>query len=361
MGSEGEAASTPKRATLADVARLSGVSTATASQVLSGGKGSIRYSVETAERVRWVARSLYYRPALARRYLRQKQTKTLGITLPGVSATGDFEPYSSCLLPAAIHAAVEAGYELIVTIAKLKPQEFSQRITHLLDRDVDGLILIPPKGFEQTDVYRELIETQRAVVTVEHPLAADAFDFVGMDDMADYRQAVEYLKQLGHRHIGFLYEPESDIPSAHQRRVEFEQAIDEAGLPVSPRCYQQIAGSDDVEGARQTWRELQHPVTAVVVRGHMRTQWVCDHLKAVGVRVPQDVSVINITAHDYSEMRMQYDSIRTPVGEIGRRAVELLINRIQQHPLPPRQVLLPGHRVAGATCAALNPQAGCAQ
>ena len=106
--------------TLADVAELSGVSIPVASCVLSGGKGSTRYSASTAERVRRIARSIHYRPRLAVRMIRQGRTGTLGAVLPSTSWA-----YAGSLLGETISAAVARGYQLIVSAARMDSDAYA--------------------------------------------------------------------------------------------------------------------------------------------------------------------------------------------------------------------------------------------
>lgn len=334
-----------KRPTLAEVARLSNVSPAVASLVLSGRTGSARYSPETAERVQRIARTLHYRPSVATRILRENTSTMLGLALPGMG-----EAYMSKFLPGAIAAAGKLGYQIVVNIAGIGTSDYEPRIDELLARDVDGVILFAQGSFQQSEIYRELTTLRRPVVFVEHDLGGQPFDFVGVDDLDGYRQAVERLKQLGHRRIGFLYEVEGSNtwPSAHQRRLDFEQAIDEANLPVLPSAYVQVMNESSLD---EYWpaRAAEQDVTAVVVRGDVRARRLRERLAQVGLRVPQDLSLINITAHNYDNDRLRFDSIWTPLEQMGARCVELLVEQIR-HPRPPRRELFKGMLVPGETC-----------
>ena len=332
---------------LADVARLSGVSIPVVSCVLSGGKGSTRYSATTAERVRRIARSIHYRPRLAARMIRQGRTGILGSALPSTSWA-----YAGLMLPGCINAAVGRGYQLIVTMANYRHEDYLEQISHLLDRDVDGLVLFASDRLRQSDIFQELVNTRRSVVFIEHDPQAEQFDFVGMDDAAGYRLAVSHLRKLGHQRIGLLYEQEATVPSAHQRRIDFEQVIDEQGLPVLPRNYLAVSAKRSTQLDQYLDRICadRSEVTALVVRGHARSVVVHAELAARGLCVPRDLSLFSISSWNYQDARLRFDSVRNAIPQIGAQAVELLIERIHDPDRPARRVRLAGELVAGETC-----------
>jgi LacI family transcriptional regulator len=340
-----------RRVTISDVARLSGVSKAVVSQVLSGRNNTIRCSLATAERVQQIARSLFYRPAAGARIIRDRQTRILGVVLPASA-----EAYLSRLLPACIERAVQLGYELLVTCASVVSEDYGQRVSGLLDRDVDGLILFGSMTLADSPVYQELMASPRAVVLVEHDLPGSPFDFVGLDDLASYRLAIDHLRKLGHTHIGFIYEKESQTPSAHQRRMDFEKAIDEAGLPVLPRYYQQIGHhfSEEDEKSLAPILDKPGPMTCLVVRGHDRVRWLYHSLVRRGFKVPADLSIVNISVHDYREEKLDFTSVQTPIDQMGRSCVELLVERIKEPQRPVERVLLAGRFVGGETTASVR-------
>jgi DNA-binding LacI/PurR family transcriptional regulator len=334
-----------RRTTLADVAELSGVSQAVVSQVLSGRGGSTRFSPATAARIRYLAKSLHYRPTVATMMLRENRSMTLGIALPGMA-----EAYMNKLLPAAIETAGRLGFEVMVNLANFGSEAYLQRVSNLLDRDVDGLMLFATASFQHSELYREMVGKHRPTVFVEHDTGGKNLDFIGMDDVVNSQIALEHLKRLGHRNVAFYYESEADTgqPSAHQRRIDFETAVEQTGLPILPRFYfsvdaGHIVGLDSV-------CKPDSGVTAIVVRGYDRTRYLHEALTRRGMRLPEDMSLINITAHSYENERMQYTSVCTPVAEIGRRAVEMLVEQIEDSRRPPKHEVLPGTLAIGQTC-----------
>lgn len=336
-----------RRSTIADIASVCGVSKAVVSQVLAGRKGAstTRYSKATAQRVRQIARSLHYRPTLAGRIIHQGRTGLLGIVLPGQA-----EVYLAGLLPGCLRKAKELGYELIVGMDDLYKPNYTERLSVLLDRDVDGVILFPSRDFENSPLHQELLSSHRAAVLVEHNIQTRDLDFVGMDDRASYRVIIEHLVGLGHQRIGLIYEDEEQVPAAHTRRMEFDQAVDEADLPVLPRYYfpTPINLADDVI---DRIAKGVGDYTALVVRGDRRACRVYEALRQRGVRIPEDLSMVVISGRDYSRDRLRFTSMRTAVSQIGAIAAELLVQRLQQLRRNIQNILVPGaFQVGQTTC-----------
>jgi DNA-binding LacI/PurR family transcriptional regulator len=334
----------PRRATLTEIARLSKVSPAVVSQILSARKGTIRYSPATAERVRRIARSLHYRPTLAAKILHEGRTNMIGMLLPWSS-----EVYLSYFLPRAIETATRHGYELVVTVGDPSDPVYHERVVNLLNRDVDGLVLFPTLHFKDQEFYRELVEGHRPVVLVEHDIGAEPFDLVAMDDLDACRRIIAHLKVLNHQRIGFSYELEAVGPSAHQRRIDFEQAVDEAGLPVLPKYYFQTPWQGDPNVVPRLMKALPD-LTALVIRGHDRTQWIYQELIKQGVKIPGDLSMVNITAHKYEEARVRFDSYHTGIEDMARISVEFLIDHLQNPGRSPTRVYISGTLIPGETC-----------
>jgi DNA-binding LacI/PurR family transcriptional regulator len=334
----------PRRTTLTEIARISKVSPALVSQILSAKKGTIRYSPQTAERVRRIARSLHYRPTLAAKILHEGRTNMIGILLPG-----SIDVYLRYFLPKAIETGTRHGYELVVTVGDPSDPAYHERVVHLLNRDVDGLVLFPTLHLKDQEFYRELVEGHRPVVLVEHDIGAEPFDLVGMDDLDAGRRSIAHLKALNHERIGFFYELENSGPSAHQRRIDFEQAVDEAGLPVLPKYYFQTPWQGDPKVLARLIEALPD-LTAMVIRGHDRTRWVYQELVNRGIKIPGDLSIVNVTAHKYEDARVRFDSYHTGLEEMARTSVELLLDHLQNPGRSPKRIYIPGTLIPGETC-----------
>ena len=126
-----------KRVTLADVARTAGVSSSTASLVMTGRGHELRISEAVQHRVRDTAQQLGYRPNNISIGLRKGATRTIGF----VSDTVASSQLAGDMIKGAIGAARDRGYMLFMTETGGGLTEEHRAIETMLDHRVDGLVL----------------------------------------------------------------------------------------------------------------------------------------------------------------------------------------------------------------------------
>ncbi|MEO7223152.1 MAG: LacI family DNA-binding transcriptional regulator, partial [Devosia sp.] len=131
----GQGGVTKKRVTLADVARLAGLSPAAASMILTG-RPDTRLSAEAHERVHAAAAQLGYRPNIAARALRTDKTRTIAFISDYVATTR----FASGLIRGALEAAEKADHVMLVLETGGEPAREVQAIEAALDRQVDGIV-----------------------------------------------------------------------------------------------------------------------------------------------------------------------------------------------------------------------------
>ena len=180
--------------TLADVARLAGVSCSAAGQVLNGGQGNTRCSEETADRIRQSARQLAYHPNHAARLLCGKRSHMIGLL---VASAGD--PLRSFLVEYLDRATVKIGCHTIIGNTVTDPHQFDYYIEEFARRGMDGIFCVVPRWYE----------ADRAALQARHPNTVFYNDphvpgaaHVTVDREAAMHMAVRHLAQRGRRRIG---------------------------------------------------------------------------------------------------------------------------------------------------------------
>jgi LacI family transcriptional regulator len=234
-----------ERATMRDVAALAGVGIKTVSRVFNDVP---TVAPDLVERVREAADKLGYRPNLTAASLRRadRRTHTIGLLLDDVS-----NPYSS-----AVHRAVEdfaREQNVFVLAASLDddPKREQELVRRLVDRRVDGVIVMPV-GRDHRYVVTEQ-QAGTAFVFVDRlatPLVADA---VVTDNLAGAREGVTHLLATGRRRIAHLGD-DLAIPTAEQRFLGYCQALAAAGIAVDPALV--VHGLRRSEQACRATREL---------------------------------------------------------------------------------------------------------
>jgi len=234
-----------ERATMRDVAALAGVGVKTVSRVFNDVP---TVAPELVERVRAAAEKLGYRPNLTAASLRRadRRTHTIGLLLEDVS-----NPYSS-----ALHRAVEdyaREHNTFVLAASLDddPQRERELARQLIDRRVDGIIVMPVGKDHRYVVGEQQAGTSFVFVDrLATPLVADA---VIADNVAGARRATEHLLATGRRRIAYVGD-DLAIPTAEQRFLGYGQALASAGVQPDPDLV--VHGLRTAEQARTAVIEL---------------------------------------------------------------------------------------------------------
>jgi DNA-binding LacI/PurR family transcriptional regulator len=339
--------------TLADVARAAGVSEMAASSALNGGRrGSARVSAETRERVLAAALRLRYRPNATARALANQRTNAVGLVANFLGEEPNL--YFLEVFSGVIHGASAAGQTTAVfTLADW--DQAADRIPALCDGRVDGLILLGARLPHDVSAW---LPQHTPMVSVHANQPVSGVVNIESDDEAGACEMVRRLLTIGHRRILHIGGP-PDVSGANRRVAGYRRAYAEAG--VEPAAGLVVRADFTSEGGREameTWLK-QHrgrPLPEAVFAGNDAMAVGCiDALRAHGWSVPADVSVIG---YDDTLMAraVRMATVRQPLHELGRRAVEVLLQLIDARrrgePYPgPFNIVLPTRIVAGATLA----------
>lgn len=339
--------------TLADVARAAGVSEMAASSALNGSrKSSARVSEETRERVLAAARQLGYRPNATARALASRRTNAIGI----VATFQGEEPnlYFLEVFSGVIQGASAAGQ----TTSVFTLNHWKSAPAHLpafCDGRVDGLILLAPRLQDDGATW---LPSHTPMVSVQADRPVHGLANVESDDEGGAFKMVRALLEMGHRRILHVAGP-PDFTGSNQRVEGYVRAHAEAG--VKPPAGHVIHSPLTVEGGREAlerWLAARRgKVLPEVVFGcNDAIAFGCiEALKARGLRVPEDVSVVGYD-HTLMARWVRMATVRQPLHELGRRAVELLMQRIEasiraEAYTGPQQLVLPTEIVLGDTLA----------
>jgi LacI family transcriptional regulator len=306
-------------ATIADVARRAGVSTATVSRVLSGLGGA---RPATRERVEAAARDLGYRPSAVARSLKMRTTRTLGLIITDIE-----NPFFPQLVRAVEDAALADGYALILCNATNDPERESFYLDLLVERRMDGVIIASSTLGDRHLGW--LRDPPLPVVLVNTPGRGVSLPSVASDNRAGGRLAGAHLLDLGHRRLGVLttFRRYSDAaPRLSGVRTAMTAArLDPGGLAVS-------VGEPGIAGGEAAMREIldRHPsVTGVMAYNDLMAIGAIRALRAAGRDVPREMSVVGFDDVAFAEyVDPPLTTIAQSPTDLGRLAVRRLIAAI---------------------------------
>jgi LacI family transcriptional regulator len=305
--------------TIGDVARRARVSTATVSRVLAGHG---RARPETRERVFAAARDLGYRPSGVARSLRQRATRTLGLIVTDIE-----NPFFPQLVRAVEDAARDLGYALLLCNADEDPEREAAYLDLLVDRWVDGVVIAASSLGER---HREwLADAQLPIVLVNSADPDVGLSTIASDNYAGGSLAARHLADLGHQRFGLITAPprNTDGPARlagardalKAAGIDGDRilvATDEAGVAGGERAAVDILGRD----AR---------VTALVAYNDLMAIGAMRAVRAAGLRIPSDVSVVGFDNVDLSGyVDPPLTTIAQATSDMGRWAVTQLASEL---------------------------------
>ncbi|GIG25374.1 LacI family DNA-binding transcriptional regulator [Cellulomonas denverensis] len=321
-------------ARLADVARLAGVSPATASKALNNRE---QVRAETRERVVSAAEALGFRPHNSARHLASGRSRTIGLI------THDLEGrFSIPILMGAEDVAGTGDVSVLLCDARGDSIREQHHLHTLLSRRVDGLIVVGAR----TDPRPSLGALPVPVVYAYAPSEDPQDTSVVTDDLAGGRMAVEHLLALGRSRIGIVA-GDIDFLAARQRVDGAMRALTEAGLePVGGTA---LYGAWTEEWGRIAAASIlgRHPeVDALVCGSDLIARGALETARERGRAVPQEIAVLG---HDNWGLisdgaRPRLSSIDLNLEELGRRAAALLFGAIDGDPRP-RTTTIPSRLV----------------
>lgn len=331
-----------KRPTQTDVARIAGVSRATVSLIVNDQEGGrIPISEDTRMRVLAAIGELGYVPDASARALRSGGTKTIGFMLQDIN-----NPHFWDNVDGVEQEARERGFHLLLSNLSSRIEYSEKVLKDLTAQHIDGLI-VQSCFISESPVAMQFMEQ---CVRRHFPIV-EISDDINVDHhidrvVANYRQATldvfNYLTQLGHRRIAFIYGVA--LRELGLDRLEsFEDAYRLSGLPLNPD-WLVICGPSIEDGYRAASHLLQmaERPTAILTINDLLAIGAIRAATDLGIEIPSALSLVgfdDIFASRYLVPRLTTVS-KDAIG-MGRMAARFLIERINDLNLPRRTQVFP--------------------
>ena len=310
---------------LKDVAKLAGVSEATASMAMNNRIG---INKETQKRVLEAAKRLNYVPSDVARGLTNKNTKNIGLVVTDIE-----NPFFGSLTKYMDFYARGADYSLLLSISDENPEKEDKIIYNLVSKRVDGIVIVP------TSIPRDKVPYLDVLKDHHIPYIYSTSFYPGNESncvYTDYEkgsyQLTKYLVELGHRNIFILISEHAEIAFTALRVNGYKRALAEAGIEMNEEAIQRCKRTDFNSGYVTTKRILREkkPSTIIAINDLLALGAKQAALEA-GLSIPADISIAGYDDLLYSNLSdIPLTTVRQNIQEICKTTMEILISRIEK-------------------------------
>jgi len=315
-----------KVVTLKDIAKASGVSTATVSYVLNNGPRAVLPA--TRDRVRSVIEEFGYRPNAAARGLKGKRTHTFGIVFPHEGAEPLANEYFSEVLSGILSVASRRK-QVVMLFTGMSWQEIEQNIPFFTDGRCDGFLFLAPPA--NSRFLTQFTNRNRKIVLLGTRAWGIPVATVDADNVLGGRLATRYLIELGHRKIGMVTADPAST-STPERLQGFREEMAAQGIPVDERLV--VAGHyaplvAEAAAERLLTQRGETGVTAVFCAHDTIAEATIRKARQHGLRVPEDLSVVGFDDLPFaSKTDPPLTTVRQPLRDIGAAAASMLLELV---------------------------------
>lgn len=311
-----------------DVAAQAGVSASTVSHVINNTRN---VNDETRMAVEKAIQDLHYVPNPTARSFKTGKRNLIGIVVPDIS-----NAFFSTVIEEVENVLAQSGYRLLVLNTREDPKREAEGINVLTSGQVDGLIIA--SAMSSTQMLSSVIPTDFPTVLVDRYLPGAPYDAVYVSAYDAMRMGISYLIDKGHRKIGFLTGIHS-ISTTSDRRKGYQDAMNARGLNTDNLIK---AGTSSTKLQTENLDALlEQGCTALAISNNVLTIEARIILGRRGIHVPTDIELLGFLDSDRSQYGLQkLDLISQPTAELGRKAGEALIYRMNNPTAPLQNTIL---------------------
>ncbi len=321
-----------KKTSLSDIAKHLGVSKTLVSFVLNGKAKEFRISEDICKKVVEVAKELNYQPNRIAQGLRTGRTNTIGLIIADIA-----NQFFGILGREIEQEAARFGYRVIFCSSDENPEKSRQQIAMLQQSQVDGYIISPPKHSE--DQIRALAKGHVPFVLIDRYFPEIESNHIVVDNFNAAYNATNHLLKLGRKRIANIT-VNLDLINMEQRTEGYKQALRDASVPVDDNLVKVLPFSHDNKDVARAIKELvgknsPKKIDAILFSTSKLGINGIECISSLGLKIPDDIAIVSFDNPDaYKICVSPVTVVNQPLKEIGKIAVQMLLNQIK-HPDAP--------------------------
>lgn len=314
-----------QRATIEDVARQAGVSTATVSRVLNK-TGNV--SPKTTARVQKAVDELEYVLHTAARILSNNKTGNIGIIVPATS-----NPFLTSLLEGVNQYAITNGYNLLIYATTFQATIRGGVPLPLNEDNTDGLLIFSTSVDDRTIMYLHERQFPLVLLYRDAPQELEIPSVLLENKVGAYTLIEHLIKNCGRRRIAFMAGPKGNHDS-YWREQGYREALAAHDIPFDPALMGTGAFHDwKAKEQVETWLAQELDIDAIFAGDDTAAMATIMTLQRAGKHVPEDVAVVGFNNDTMSEyINPPLTTVHAPTGAIGRMAAKQLFHLIRGEP-----------------------------
>jgi len=316
-----------QKVTLADVSRAAGVGIATVSRAMGDHKD---VSPATRDRIRAIAQQLGYRPSAAARALRRGGFHVISAIVPD-NAWGWWEP----VVRSAFETASSAGYQMLVHPVAGAEGGLAAVIEGLTNIPTEGVIVISVP--DQKSVREACDRIGIPGIAIDDASFDIHFPSISATNYSGACEVIEYLLSLGKSRIVFLRPPAQGSAKQpeewlflRERQQAYRDVLTRTGIPIDEDLIVETDYDESAQGCSGLGKVLDvTSIDAIFCAFDGLAAPAMRELSSRGLRVPEDVAVAGFDDERAALLvSPQLTTVRQPYAEMGRAAVELLLQSL---------------------------------
>ncbi|MEO7912974.1 MAG: GntR family transcriptional regulator [Roseiflexaceae bacterium] len=256
-------------------------------------------------------------------------------------------------------AAKARSYTVSFSYSLDSATQQDRNLAQLREDGMAGLILFPVSIKSESPTIAQLQADGVPIVFIDRYLANNAgytSDYVVADNVAGGYRATEHLLVMGHTRIGFIYnEGYLSTTSVRDRYEGYRKALRDYGVPDDHQLIFAYPGLYELSDGTAALPFLAGPTrpSAVFVSNDLQALVLYQTVHRCGLRVPEDLAVVSFDDLSFAAyLSPPLTTVAQPRVEIGQRAAEILLDRIEGDTQSPRQMILPTQLVVRDSCGA---------
>lgn len=326
-----------------DIAKMAGVSPATVSTIVNGKTAHRRISTEVANKVLSIVKKVGYSPNQVAVSLRTGSSKIIGLLVEDISNIF----YAS--LASIIEDELKAhGYRVVYCSTKNDPVNCVEVINMLSQRQVDGYIITPVEGIEESLL--NLYNTKKPVVLIDRYFKELDLSYILVDDKKGIYDGMDHLRENGFKNIGFVT---VDLKQTQMngREKAYKEFLTSHKIPFQKNNVLKVPyriSSEKMIETIMAFVDKRKDLDALFFVTNYLTIAGIQALQRLNKRIPHDMGVLSFDDHDiFSIYPPGISAIRQPIERIGHDAVELLMDYLKAPQVHAKRVyqFIPGELI----------------